>query len=40
MTSEEIVRNSSNHNDAESEGVVAILDVNVLAAVAADAAVR
>lgn len=30
----------SNRDDAESEGVIAILDVNALAAAAADAVVR
>ena len=30
----------SNCDDAESEGVIAILDINILAAVAADAIVR
>ena len=40
MTGEEIVGNSSDRYDAESEGVVAVLDVNTLAAVAADAVVR
>ncbi len=31
---------SSYRNDAESEGIVAVLDVNALAAAAADAVVR
>ena len=31
---------SSYRNDAESEGVIAVLDVNALAAVAADAVIR
>ena len=31
---------SSYRNDSESEGVIAVLDVNVLAAVAADAVIR
>ena len=31
---------SSYRNDSESEGVIAVLDVNVLAAVAADTVIR